>query len=194
MQTAAKGITQWLTRHGAIRQEDHSLYEYAIYSLMLTIAPLFIVMIIGCLMGLVLESVIFILPFMVVRKYSGGFHMKHAWTCLICSCTVLFLSIYVTEGIECSNVLSIVTLGAVVSLGICSPIDSNNRQLTLVERSKYKRVTIMIVMCFFVIYGLLLMIRCDGYAKWIAVGLILPAVLQMPAAVKKLADRYRGRD
>ena len=85
-------------------------------------------------------------------------------------------------------------LAAVISLGICSPVDSENRQLDPQEKKKYKRITIWIAMAFFAIYELLLLLRLDYYAKWIAAGLILPAVSQIPVALKRISGKYRERN
>ncbi len=193
MRAAAGYITGWLIRHRAIEEKDRSLYEYAICSLILTISPLIIVITGGCIMGLVKESILFILPFMVIRKYSGGLHLKHAWTCLVCSCIVLCLCIYVTSRIPCSSILSLLMLTAVIGLGICSPVDSENRQLDSREKIKYKKITIWIAMAFGGIYGLLLLLQLDYYAKWIAAGLILPAVSQLPVAIKRIAGKDKER-
>ena len=170
MRAAAGYITGWLIRHSAITEEDRSLYEYAICSLILTISPLIIVI------------------------NSGGLHLKHAWTCLLCSCIVLCLCIYVTARIPCNGIVSLLMLAAVISLGICSPVDSENRQLDPQEKKKYKKITIWIAMAFFAIYVLLLLFRMDYYAKWIAAGLILPAVSQIPVALKRISGKYRERN
>lgn len=145
-------------------------------------------------MALVKESILFILPFMVIRKYSGGLHLKHAWACLLSSCIVLCLCIYVTARIPCNGIVSLLMLAAVISLGIFSPVDSENRQLDPQEKKKYKKITIWIAMAFFAIYVLLLLLRLDYYAKWIAAGLILPAVSQIPVALKRISGKYRERN
>lgn len=178
-------ITTWLIRHNAINAKDRSLYEYAVYSLILTVCPLFMVIMNGLIMGIVIESIIFILPFMVIRKYSGGFHMKHAWTCFICSYVALFLCIFITAKIQCSILLSILVLGSTASLIICSPVDSENRQLDLTEKQNYKKTTIWISVLFLAVYEILILFKLGYYAKWIGVGLILPAVSQMPVIIKK---------
>lgn len=187
-------ITTWLIQCNAIKEDDRSLYEYAICSLFLTICPLLMVIINGCIMGLVKESMIFILPFMVIRKYSGGFHMKHAWTCFICSYAVLFLCIFITARIQCSMILSLLVLGATASLIVCSPVDCENRQLDLTEKQSYKKTTIWISILFLSIYRTLLFFGLGYYAKWIGVGLILPAVSQMPVIIKKLAAKCREKE
>lgn len=182
----SKDITTWLIKNGVVKTEERELYEYAVHSLVLSLAPLVIVMIIGSFMGAVKESILFILPFMAIRKFSGGFHAKHEWICLMSSCSLLFLCVFAVSKITYSAVLGSVTLGAVISLSLLSPIDSDNRRLSADEKKKYKRITRIIAGLFFGIFVLLAGLRAGKYAGCIAVGLILSAFLQFPCVLQRL--------
>lgn len=184
MERCIGSIVTWLIRHDAIKDADRELYEYAVYSLLITLSPLLIIIVIGCLMGMVKESVLLILPFMIIRKFSGGFHAKHGWTCFIGSCAVLFLCVILASHITCNVVLDAVVLGAVTSLCIWSPIDSDNRRLSDGEKRRYKKVTCVTAVTFMLLYVLLCLAKSDTYAVCIAVGLVLPAGLQLPCILQ----------
>lgn len=184
-------IITWLIKQDAIKVEDKALYEYAVYSLLLTFSPLILILVFGFLMGKVKESALLILPFMLLRKFSGGFHAKHDWTCLIGSCGLLFLCVYAASNITCSVALSVVTFGAVIVLCLCSPIDSENRRLALDEKKKYKLVTCMIAVIFAMVFVLLMLIKADTYAVCIAIGLILSAGLQLPCIVQYFLQKIK---
>ena len=64
-------MATWLIRCGAIDEMDRELYEYAVYSFIFLIAPLAIILTFGIIMDRVLESIIIIITFMCVRKFSG---------------------------------------------------------------------------------------------------------------------------
>ena len=100
MKYLSKHVATWLIRCGAIDEMDRELYEYAVYSLIFLIAPLAIILTFGIMMDRVLESIIIIIPFMCVRKFSGGFHAKHVWVCILCSCSVLFMCVYMVTNIK----------------------------------------------------------------------------------------------
>ena len=70
MNICASKITNWLIKNGAIVPSDRELYEYALYSMGITIAPLFLVLIIGAFMGALMEGIILIIPFIVVCLYN----------------------------------------------------------------------------------------------------------------------------
>ena len=76
MNVCAKKLTQWLIENEAIEEADKELYEYALYSIGITISPLVIVLIFGLWLGVPIEGVTMVLPFMCIRKYSGGYHAK----------------------------------------------------------------------------------------------------------------------
>lgn len=176
-------ISAWLIKHNAIESEDRELYEYAIYSFIITFSPLFLVLLISSIIGKLLEGIVIIIPFMVLRKFSGGFHAKKAGTCFISSCILLFLCINAASYIICNYVLKILTLGAAISLCILSPVDSENRRLTDTEKVVYKKTTRFIVIFFIAVFILLLIAEKEEYAICIAIGLILSACLQLPCII-----------
>lgn len=184
-------LTAWMIQHDAVLPEDRELYEYAVYSLILTVSPMILVMIMGGLMGNLKEGIVLIIPFMVIRKFSGGYHAKHDWACLLGSCGLLFVCVCAASHITCSVGLCIVTFGAAASLCILSPIDSENRRLTPNEKKRYKKTTCVIAAVSVMLFVFLMAIRADTYAVCIAVGLILSAGLQLPCILLRLWGRGR---
>ena len=118
----ARGITGWLIRCGAVRESDRELYVYAAYSFLITVSPLFLTILIGTLLGKTWQSIVLILPFLLIRKFSGGVHAKHAIVCFICSCLLLLLCIELSGHIEGGSTLAAVTAAAMVSLFLLSPV------------------------------------------------------------------------
>lgn len=186
-----KNIITWLIRHNAIQPDDRELYEYAVYSFIITVSPLFLVILISGIVGKICEGIVIILPFMVLRKFSGGFHAKKAGTCFVGSCALLFLCISAVDYITCNLVFKIITLGAAICLCIWSPIDSENRRLSDAEKETYKKTTWVIVMFFIVVFILFLIAGIEKFAVCIAIGLILSAGLQLPCVISKLMYKLK---
>lgn len=183
-------ISTWLIRHNAIKPEDRELYEYAIYSLIITVSPLFLVILISGIMGKLCEGIVIIIPFMVLRKFSGGFHASKAGTCFAGSCALLFLCVSAVSYVTCNLTLKVLATVAAISLCISSPVDSENRRLSDNEKITYRRITWFIVMFFMVVFILFLVTRKEMLAKCIAIGLILPACLQLPCIISKVMAKY----
>nr|WP_288741466.1 accessory gene regulator B family protein [uncultured Mediterraneibacter sp.] len=177
-------ICECLVRQEAIQAEEKELYEYAIYSFFLNIAPIVIVLIIGSLLKKEQESIIVIFPFMCIRKFSGGMHAKKAWVCVISSCIVLFFWVWVVDKLSADTLLNILVFCAIFSLALFSPIDSERRHLNTDQKKQYRIITIFITIIFWVIYELLLYMEFEVYAVCIAEGIMLTAILQIPCVVK----------
>ena len=147
-----------------------------------------LILIIGSLLGKTIQGLIIIFPFMFIRKFSGGIHAKKLRTCLLSSCVVLFLVVWLVDKLNNNIFLVISGFSAACSL-ICvrfSPIDSENRRLSVDERKEYKITTISMTTIFVAIYGVLLYAEFRIYAICIAEGIILTAMLQIPCIVVKL--------
>ena len=87
--TISNHLIDWLIREDTLQPADRELYVYAAYCFLFAWTPLFLLFIISACIGRLPEALLLILPFMTIRKFSGGFHAKTARTCLIISCTLL---------------------------------------------------------------------------------------------------------
>lgn len=153
--------------------------------MIMSVVPFFLLMAIGGMMGKLKLSIVLILPFISLRKYSGGFHAKHTWTCLLGSSVLLFWCFEIAEKIQCGIKLNSAIILAIFSLIICSPIDSENRRLQKEEKRRYKRTAGLIAVIFLGLYIFLIICRAEQYAVYIAVGVILAAVLQIPCMLQR---------
>ena len=70
MKRLSECITIWLIKYGAVEQVDRELYEYAAYSFILSISPVVMIIIIGSLMGIPVESILIIIPFIFIIKFG----------------------------------------------------------------------------------------------------------------------------
>ena len=159
------------------------------YSICLSCSPLFLAIIIGEISGNIKQSMLIIIPFVCIRKFSGGYHAKRAGTCLISSSLVLLSCIGLSFYIKCGWTLGVITVLAAASLIYFSPIDSENRRLEQ-EEKKYCKKSIIRIILFFLILELL-MLLCDSctFVVCISIGIVLSAALQLPCILKKSYQR-----
>ena len=188
MNTCAKKLTQWLIENRAIEATDKELYEYAFYSIGITISPFVIVLIFGLWMGVPIEGVTMVLPFMCIRKYSGGYHAKSARTCFISSCIVLMICLWLVTKIRYGIWLGIFVFVSVCSIAYFSPIDSENRRLEEDEIQDCKKKSILISIVFLCLKIVFLILGLENFTVAISVGMILSAGLQFPAIVKNMCN------
>ena len=182
-------ITDWLIGCEIVEETDKDLYSYALYSVLLTISPLLWAVGFGICMGCIGRSVTIIIPFVMIRKFSGGYHAKYSWLCLIESSLLLLLCIVLSFQIKLGWSLTFITVGAAVSLVCCSPIDNENRELDQEEYVHCKRMVAVLVFIFLLMALMLFGGRQYIYSVCTSIGVILSAGLQFPCIFKKFGKR-----
>lgn len=177
--------TEWLIKHKAVKSGDRALYEYAVYSLVISVSPLIFVMVIGALTGNLIRGIVMLLPFLCIRKFSGGFHAKHAGSCFLISSALLTFCMWLINVLQCNGILDVITGWAIMSLIVCSPVESENRRLEKEERKQYKVIARILACVFGMIYTVLRLCGIEEYAVCIFMGIVLSAILQVPCYIKK---------
>lgn len=86
-------ITDWLIRSNVIQAEDRDLYDYACSSLVFLLAPFVIALVVGMVFRMVAEALLMAVPYVVLRSFCGGFHLKSIKLCLVVS-TLSYLAIF----------------------------------------------------------------------------------------------------
>lgn len=186
MDKASVFITRWFINRNILPAEDEELYAYAINCLMITVSPLLLVLVIGACMNLVTEGIALIIPFMVIRTFSGGIHSESPGKCFVISTGILLTLLVLTKVISNSAILCTVMIGGGISLIICSPIENENKPLSIYEKQAYKIKTGVWVSVFAAIYFVLGYLGQNRYAVCVALGIILTSVLQIPCLELKI--------
>lgn len=186
-------VVEWLISGGVIRKEEKELYQYAVYSLILLILPLIVAAGIGAVLGSVSQGIMVALPFLFLRKYSGGYHAKKIQYCFIASGIALFLSILLSMHLKIDCGMIIVTSISKGGLIIFSPIDHENKRLTECEKKLYKEKVIIQIMVFSIIECILFYFGQYKCVVCLAVGIQLSAVLQIPCIITTYLNDQKSK-
>lgn len=193
IEKCANAVTVWLIKSEVIEETERELYVYAAYSFFMTVSPLFLAILFGMITGHLQQSMAIIITFMIIRKFSGGYHAKYSWMCLIESCLLLLLCIWISSYVKCSMGLLVATLWALVSLVLCSPVDSENRRLDSEEVKWYRKVTIAIVFSLAFLCVLFYLLELYTYTICVSIGMILSAGLQAPCVIQRFMNKNTVR-
>lgn len=178
------GIAKWLLHAGAISPDEQELYRYATYSLLFSLIPVGIVIILGSSFGMMVEGIFLILPFMLIRKYSGGFHLKSPRVCFVISVTLLTVFLlgirYILSTGTTSMFFHLSVFLASTQLFIASPIDSEVRQLTEKEHTVFRKIARILVCSIFCLYLIISLAGVHRFVAPIGGGIMLTALLQLP--------------
>ena len=192
----SRAVAKWLLKHGAISVNEKELYEYGIYSFLFTLTPLFLVLMVSIPLNMAVEGVLLITPFILLRKFSGGFHFQTPLPCIIVSTLVLLgclLEISVILEYGSFIIHTLLVYASIVPICILSPIDSENRQLSAKEKSAFHRIAIVLATINAALYSLLLILRTVEIAIPLGTGMILTALLQLPCLFEHQKNSNRTR-
>lgn len=181
-----KAVADWLVRNGAIKKSETELYQYAIESLFLSMMTIVFALLIGLLLGNVVQGIVVIMPFMFLRKFSGGYHAKNLLACILGSSLLMLLSLSLSINIHCDMRLAVITVMSVISMSIFSPIENSNRALQDQERKRFRKMTICLLMIFLLLSVITYYFGLTGFTKSICIGVQLSAVLQIPCILKRI--------
>lgn len=187
---------KWLLQAGAISASDVELYEYGIYSFLFTMCPLGLVLIISIFLNMVIEGILLIIPFILIRKFCGGFHFQSSVLCGIVSTLVLtafLLGIRLVLNTAEYGWWCAALLISVVQVVIFSPIDSEGRRLTQNEKKVFKKIATALSIITVILCAVLAAFHQMWAAVSIGSGLILSAALQFPCLFQKKVA-IRGRE
>lgn len=189
-------LSTWLLRRGAIDNSEASLFEYAAYSLMFGLLPVAIVVVVGSLSGKLCEGLIMITPFMLIRKFSGGYHLSSPIVCFILSVLIISGAILVSDTLVSATALfwlSCVVFAAYIGIFSLSPIDSESRRLTEKEKTAFRKIARILASIAVAVYFLLLAVGQPHYAVPVAIGIVIVALLQVPCIIHRGISLVKSR-
>ena len=143
----------------------------------------------GIIFNALLESTLLILPFMLIRKFSGGYHLSNPGICFATSTILLGFAVWgltVINSTTSSTGLSVAVFLSVVIICVFSPIDSEARRLSEKEIRVFGRWARVIAIAMLIVYIIFLVFKQNYIAFPIGFGIVLPACLQMPVLIKRL--------
>lgn len=182
----ATHIAKRLLAYDAISKDDFELYEFAAFSFLFNLIPLVLSAVIGLTLKMFWKSILFIIPYVSIRTFSGGYHLKSSKACFVVTNLVLLLSLIITKRmiyIGASHAFLAAIIFSSLIIFFLSPIDSETRKLTVFESKAFKRIARVLVIAFFVLVLIHYWLGIFVVAYPVGMGIVLTAVLQLPCCI-----------
>lgn len=140
MKTNVPGkITDSLVHAGAVPSEDRALYEYGVRQGIVLVINVVTFVLIGLLMGMVWQSIIFMLAYNPIRSYAGGYHAGTPLTCYLLSIPTIFAVLSGVKFVSWNGYLfSIIILSAGIVIMLLAPVEDSHKPLNGREKEVYK--------------------------------------------------------
>ena len=169
-------VTDALVHNQIINIEDRDIYCYGVQQGLVAVLNFATTLLIGCLYGMPWESIIYMICYIPLRHYAGGFHAKTPARCYVFSIFMLFSVLLALKYIILSRrICCILVLFALLYIFVCAPVADYNKPLDDTEYHVYhKYATIVAVIevgitLICLVSSLLYLAKCIAYCLIITV-------------------------
>ena len=143
--------------HNLIKKEFFEAYVYGLELLFSFIISTFIILMVGALFNQIISSFVFLVAFIFIRRFTGGYHATTFLKCQICFVST-FISVLLLSKFLPANIYIVIILPILVGLPLIlryAPIENKYKPLTPKEKIKHK-YTGAVVFTVFDLFSLLL--------------------------------------
>lgn len=158
-------------------EEEQSIIEFGISILLSKLLNLVTEIIIGCLFSMLLETIIFLIAFSFLRSYAGGFHASSSSKCYVFSSTTMVVALLIIKYVDnfFANCI-FVLLGTSLCL-IFAPVESKNKSLDIIEKSVYRKRTVLTLALILIVLVLAFFLHIDMLFKTLSVVLLVEGIM-----------------
>ncbi len=181
----AKRFTEYVIQMGYV---DKSKFDEYLYGLELTLIVLLnsvTVMLIGIIMQMLMETIIFWLTYNILKKYVGGFHFSSTTACYASTCIMCPIVLWVIKYSNYTIDWSIVLISEIILI-LLAPVETIQKPLDEKERLFFKKIAIMLSLISLVICLILVLLNYNYAAKVISIGIISVAIFAILGKLKNL--------
>ena len=187
-------IITHLEKRGLLQDEDREIIAYGLFSFIFNAYCLVLCIIIGLLLNIAVETVVFFVSFLFIRRYAGGYHAKKEWMCLILSTLGIFLSLFFIYCIEhfiwLKTICFILSLISGIAICLVSPLEAENKPLSQDEKKKFRVFSIIRVSIVIIIIVLFTFFKIYTISTPVTTATLYEGVLIIGGYVHMSRDNY----
>jgi len=191
----SKKMTNRLLSRDVIKKEDSEIYQFGLEQLFTNLIDVLTLLVIGMLLGMVWQSLVFMASFVFLRKYTGGFHTSTPLRCYIMTIIVVVVTLSAMKYVEINNFIyyGIIAASGVVIL-LLSPVESPNKELDGIEKMIYRRKTIYIWGMEMLVVCLCALLKYDHLSYGVGSAIIVISISQIMEVIAGQIRRYGNRN
>ena len=168
MEVLTQKLISSLIDNNIIKKEGAEIYSYGLKQMIFIALNLITTIFIGLIFNKMFEVILFMVTYIPIRVYAGGYHARTKLKCYIFSVLMLISVCYILKLDLLKSYLSIGILAIISSAIILylAPIEDKNKTLDEIEIKVYKKrtirnlVIILIVLCTTLIFNKINLSAC----------------------------------
>lgn len=184
--TWAENISSFFIDKSVISENDREVYNYCFELLISETINILIILIVAILSKQYVNIVVFLVAFLLLRKWAGGYHANTHYGCtlILFFILTLFLISEVTFSHNAKFILQF--LNILVSLPIIclfAPVDNSNKPIKNEQRKKFRVYSVILTFALIGIICIFALIKFEkGYE--LSCGMFIVAVSILAAKLK----------
>ena len=184
--------------YGESSEEDADIYAYACGAVLSLLANILVCLVIAFLFGRVIEGMVFIACFALLRRHAGGHHANTHLNCILAFSAIL-ISVMVlltfASWFQVSGIVAVVIAGiALVGIIFLAPVEHKNKVSGVEFHKSQKRKSGWLALMLYVICILNLYIISSGFGFVISLAMFFVFGSMAYATVYKMCLRRGRRD
>lgn len=132
-------VTNWLIIKGFANEEEKEIIEYGLYQGFLMLINILTTFFLGFIFNVFWQSIIFLISYMLLRTYAGGYHANTKNRCYILSVVIMIICFFLINNFELTIKFGVL-LSAIsgILIFILAPVANDVKPLEAVEVKIYK--------------------------------------------------------
>lgn len=173
-----------------ITEEVFDIYVYGLELLLSFFFSSSVIVLIGAILGRVIETLVFLLVFVLLRSFTGGYHANSYLMCSIVTFSTYGVVLLLSELLALPLIAYILLaiFGGVMVLAFV-PIEHPNKRISDSQKKKYKIVSFILFLTF-VALGILLCCANVSLSRIIFFTIMADLILLFVKTKKKGEDKY----
>lgn len=158
---------------GYVKKEEKEEYIYGLDLIMSVLCTDIVMLIIGIIMKMIPQVVVFVFMYKFIRKYTGGYHCDSSLTCLMSSSTMCVCVLLAIKYIPYN--LGIYIAATVLSVGILfaiSPIEAINKPLEEIEVKVFGKRARIVLCITLAVFGIICVFGLTELVKTMAISIV----------------------
>ncbi|MBE6844952.1 MAG: hypothetical protein E7508_04460 [Ruminococcus sp.] len=188
-------IADILEQQNRFPSEEKEVYRYGIQQGLNLGLNILTTLIIGCLCGMLFPSILFLVCYMPLRSFCGGYHAKTHIRCYIYSVImitcILLISRYFTFN---TLVYEILVLISFIVIMLLAPVEDKNKILDSDEKKFFRKKACIITVLEVLLYHILLITHYVNGYKILSVSIFSLSILMIIGQIKnhiRINDKIR---
>ena len=173
---------------GIIDNDNLEFIKYGLYQLANYILFWICQIILYLIFGHLWDGILFLIVFIFLRRYAGGYHASSRIRCFIYSnfISLSYMGFCYLKSICNNTILALIFTVSIVVTLILSPVDNENKRLEKKERRKYKNKVIKIIMSDFLLIIFFKYLNVEKICNILMCSVIITSMLVLLGYLKNI--------